>query len=119
MPARTGLLITDKYRPLPASAPNSLTTFSALARTGDRPTSIEAAQRMVDSGAARSHLLKILAVLAHEDGLTATAIGARCGLTNVQVCRRSREIEASGYAWRRVDGQREGGWFKRETGEQP
>lgn len=79
------------------------------ARASDPIESHLAAQRMRDSGAAANHRQMILDALAESRvGMTGKQIGERCGLTNVQVLRRTKELRDSNKIRSvSIDGQRE------------
>jgi hypothetical protein len=64
----------------------------ARARTSDPAVSHAAADRAERDGTIRGHAARIIRALVEGGPGTASEVGARCGLTNVQVDRRAKEL---------------------------
>ena len=79
--------------PQPTLWSSTNTRREHLARASDPQSSHAAAAKAKASGLVRGHEALILTTLLAADGpMNAHQIGACCGLTNVQVCRRLGEL---------------------------
>jgi hypothetical protein len=74
------------------------------ARRTDPSSSHAAADRAERSGLIRGHAALIVRAVVERPG-TAKEVGARVGLTNVQVARRAPELEADGWILREGPGE--------------
>lgn len=86
--------MSDTLFPMPSRDPSL--DPSMRCHRDDPPTSFEAAERAIKSGTTAEHRALILDVLSRAKvPMTASEIGAVCGLTQVEVNRRMSEIPAA------------------------